>query len=121
MDTAPSWSRDGGWIYFASNRSGEWQIWKIPNVGGEPVQITKAGGIGPLESQDGRYLYYAERLGTKPDIWRVPVNGGKEELVLEGEVIYQPQWTLWENSIVYSYKDEDGKLWSFLGNQMIWL
>jgi hypothetical protein len=40
-----SWSRDGKWIYFTSNRSGQWQIWKMPSDGGEPVQLTKQGGF----------------------------------------------------------------------------
>ncbi|HSA93477.1 MAG TPA: winged helix-turn-helix domain-containing protein, partial [Terriglobales bacterium] len=30
----PSWSRDGQWIYFASDRSGSWQVWKMPAAGG---------------------------------------------------------------------------------------
>ena len=38
----PSWSIDGQWIYFASNRTGDWQIWKMPSAGGTPEQITRA-------------------------------------------------------------------------------
>ena len=45
-DDNPRWSRDGRWIYFHSNRSGEDQIWKIPAEGGEAVQVTKQGGMG---------------------------------------------------------------------------
>ncbi len=56
---SPSWSRDGKWIYFASKREAEpFQIWKIPVQGGTPLQLTKHGGISPVESCDGTYRYY---------------------------------------------------------------
>lgn len=41
----PSWSRDGHWLYFASNRSGDDQVWRVPATGGEAVQVTKQGGF----------------------------------------------------------------------------
>lgn len=28
LDLAPSWSGDGRSLYFASNRSGAWEIWR---------------------------------------------------------------------------------------------
>src|SRR5580698_4312400 len=34
----PSFSRDGKWIYFASDQTGDWQVWKVPNSGGSEVQ-----------------------------------------------------------------------------------
>ena len=40
-NTRPSWSLDGRWIYFASDRTGDWQIWKMPSAGGKPEQITR--------------------------------------------------------------------------------
>lgn len=80
-EICPSWSRDGRWIYFSSNRSGEKQIWKQPIAGGPAVQVTKQGGTEAMESSDGQFLYYtrSEELG----IWRVPVAGGEETRILE--------------------------------------
>ena len=78
-DSSPSYSRDGNWIYFVSRRTGDYQLWKVRRTGGAPVQITRNGGLTPIESLDRQYLYY-----TKPGsfhIWRRPVTGGPETLV----------------------------------------
>jgi Tol biopolymer transport system component len=55
-DAAPSWSRDGRWIYFASDRTGTWQVWKVPAEGG-----------------DGRRLAYVQEFGDT-NIWRFEVS-----------------------------------------------
>src|SRR6516225_7279261 len=51
-DVVPSWSRDGKWVYFASDRTGAWQTWKMPAEGGQAVQVTKHGGFTAFESMD---------------------------------------------------------------------
>jgi sugar lactone lactonase YvrE len=76
-----NWSGDGKWLYFASDRSGVWQVWKMPVAGGSAVQITKNGGFAAFESPDHAFLYY-----TKFDsagIFRVPVNGGDEVKIID--------------------------------------
>ena len=80
-DVVPSWSHDGRSLYFASNRSGAWQVWKRTVDGGQPVQITKKGGFAALESPDGNSLYYAKF--NEPGLWKVPVAGGEEAKVLD--------------------------------------
>ena len=60
----PSWSRDGRWIYFYCDRTGQTEIWKIPAEGGEMVQVTKGGGHESFESPDGKLLYF-EDYGVK--------------------------------------------------------
>jgi hypothetical protein len=70
-----------------SNRTGQRQVWKIPSGGGEPVQLTKQGGVVPFESWDGRFVYYSERAGEGErngmgGLRRVPSDGGEETLVL---------------------------------------
>jgi Tol biopolymer transport system component len=77
----PSWSRDGRWIYFSSDRSGNRQIWKTPAEGGAAVQITKHGGSEASESFNGDFVYYA-KYGAA-GIWKVPVVGGNEVQVLD--------------------------------------
>jgi Tol biopolymer transport system component/DNA-binding winged helix-turn-helix (wHTH) protein len=72
----PRWSRDGRSIYFTSNRSGEWQLWKLDLASGQKIQITDNGGISALESYDGSTLYYAKREFA--GLFRRPISGGPE-------------------------------------------
>jgi Tol biopolymer transport system component len=81
-ERAPSWSRDGQWVYFASKRSGSWQIWKVLAEGGAPVQVTKQGGFIAFESSDARFVYY-DKGGDVAGVWRVPIDGGEEILILD--------------------------------------
>ncbi len=89
----PSWSHDGKWVYFASPRSGEWQVWKVPAGGGSPVQVTQHGGHAALESPDGKYVYYAKTQMAEPEIWRVPVNGGPEAPL---PLVHPGTWASWQ-------------------------
>jgi Tol biopolymer transport system component/DNA-binding winged helix-turn-helix (wHTH) protein len=77
------WSRDGKWIYFVADRSGQEQLWKMPTGGGAAVQVTKQGGFGAVESSDGKFLYYLEGDKEPFSLWRVPVEGGEETKVIE--------------------------------------
>ncbi len=104
---SPSWSRDGKWIYFASERNGDAQIFKMPAGGGPARQITRSGGFDSQESFDGRFLYYMRRRPDASykwgDIYRVPVEGGEEVPALEGKLLEQWNWTLWKDKIVYRH------------------
>jgi dipeptidyl aminopeptidase/acylaminoacyl peptidase len=82
----PSFSRDGHWIYFTSNRTRERQIWKVPASGGDAVQVTHNGGFAAFESPDGAYIYYTQTMETPSHLWRQPVGGGIPTKVLEGVV-----------------------------------
>jgi Tol biopolymer transport system component len=78
-DETPAFSKDGRWIYFSSNRSGVFEIWKLAaDYPAELVQVTHGGGSWPIESPDGKHLYFRR----ESEIWRLPVNGGAEIRVL---------------------------------------
>jgi serine/threonine protein kinase len=96
----PSFSRDRRSIYFASNRSGEYQIWKAAVSGGEPVQVTYDGGQVAFESMDGKWLYYTQTVGPAPAVlWRIPTTGGQPIKVLDG--VIERAFTAVEEGIYY--------------------
>jgi eukaryotic-like serine/threonine-protein kinase len=83
----PSYSRDGKWLYFASMRTGRYEVWKMPAGGGEAVQVTKNGGLVAFESVDGKSLYYT-KSDSSPSLWKMPVASGEETQVVP-EVYYR--------------------------------
>ena len=81
----PSWSNDGKWLYFGSNATGSWQVWKVPSRGGTALQVTRHGGFEAKESPDGKLVYYVKgfRVGADgPGIWKTTIGGGEETRLL---------------------------------------
>jgi Tol biopolymer transport system component len=68
-------SPDSRYIAYASNESGQYQIFvqSFPDPAGGRWQITSEGGIEPKWRRDGRELYY---LGFDGKLMAVPVTGG---------------------------------------------
>ncbi len=74
------WSYDGKQIYFDTNITGRFNIWRVPVVGGWPVQITVADERTLLEdpSPDGRFLLYTQDMGgdEKPNLFLADLRNG---------------------------------------------
>ena len=85
-DDFPSFSRDGKWLYFSSDRAGGQQqtLWKVAVAGGDAVQLTTSAAYASQESPDGAHIYYVETLDRPSALWRMPVASGAAEKVLEG-------------------------------------
>jgi hypothetical protein len=77
-ENMPSWSRDGRFIYYGSNRSGRYEIWRIGVADGAEKQLTDAGGFLPFESRDGLTLYLRARGG---ELLARPTAGGGERSI----------------------------------------
>jgi TolB protein len=71
----PSLSPDGTRIAFASNRSGNWDIWVMPVTGGKAIQVSMdhAHELHPSWSPDGKHLVFS-RLGTSSGRWELWVS-----------------------------------------------
>lgn len=75
----PTWSANGNYIHFTSDRKDGQQIWKKSIDSKFLKQITTYGALYAVEASNG-FLYL-----TRPDrcgLWRMPSHGGEPELVL---------------------------------------
>jgi serine/threonine protein kinase len=101
IDDFPSFSRDGRWIYFSSNRSGEphQSVWKLPVSGGDAIQLTETAALAPQESTDGADIYYVETLDGPSPLWRLPTGGGVAAKVLDG--VFLANFDVLEGGIYY--------------------
>ncbi|MFQ6069930.1 MAG: protein kinase [Candidatus Aminicenantales bacterium] len=73
----PSWSPDGNWIVYASDESGNMDIWKKPINGGQDVRLTSSeyNEIQPAWSPDGEIIAFSsDREGG--GIYLVHAEGG---------------------------------------------
>ena len=106
FDRDPTWSPDGKWIAFTSDRSGKFfsggrdqDIFVVSALGGDLRCISphEEGNASPQFSPDGRFIAFthmAHRRDT-PDIWIMPVGGG-DAVELTGSLdrrILAFQWT----------------------------
>jgi dipeptidyl aminopeptidase/acylaminoacyl peptidase len=102
-ENSPSWSRDGQWIYFTSNRGGGLALWKASPQGGEPQLVVQKARRGAIESFDGATAYYD---GPDGQIWRIGTAGGEGSPVMK--VPRRAVWTLSRSGICLLDPDAAG-------------
>lgn len=101
QDVAPTWSRDGHHLYFASDRGGAWEIWRTPVDRDAATRVTRGGGYFAQESPDGGWLYFTRK--HEAGIWRQPLDReGRPELVVEDLVpLDRAHWIVTEHALLY--------------------
>lgn len=112
-DIQPAFSPDGKRIAFASNRSGNWDIWIIGIDGGPAVQVTqgRSDELHPSWSPDGRQIVFC----------RLPVTGGSWELWIAdagsgstrrfiGHGLF-PDWSPTNDTILFQRARDRGNRW----------
>jgi eukaryotic-like serine/threonine-protein kinase len=87
-ENMPSWSNDGRFIYFASNRTGAETMWRAPAMGGSEEQVAHTGGGRSQESADGQTLFFQRAAATASPLVAVSLAGGPERVVFDCAPLY---------------------------------
>jgi tricorn protease len=112
----PAWSPDGKFIAYLSDKSGEYELYLRPQLGGPETRVTSDGGVyryGPLWSPDSKKLLYWDKLHR---LWYVDVSGRKPVQVDQGGYndIADGSWAPDSRWIAYSKQDRRGAGLMFL-------
>jgi Tol biopolymer transport system component len=96
-DDSPQYSPDGTRITFASQRSGNEEIWVCASDGSEAQQVTQMRGPStgsPRWSPDGRELAFDSRLYGQADIFVIGAEGGQpRRLTNDPALDVAPNWS----------------------------
>ena len=107
-DFSPQSSADGRYIFFASNRSGSNQVWRMNSDGSNQVQLTnREGGYPRFISSDGKWIYFES--GIHQTLWRASTAGGDESPVVEGKA-FAPAISRDGKFIAYVFRASDNHL-----------
>jgi TolB protein len=81
------WSPDDKWHTYCAERNGNYDVYKIPDAGGEEIRLTTAEGLddGPEYSPDGKYIYFNSVRTGSMEIWRMKPDGSEQEQVTDDE------------------------------------
>jgi Tol biopolymer transport system component/DNA-binding winged helix-turn-helix (wHTH) protein len=94
LQIGATWSPDGRYLAYSSDRGGKFDIWVQQVSGGDPIQITKGPGNHwqPAWSPDGKYIAYRSEEADG-GLYIVPALGG---VGLEQKIAsfgYYPRWS----------------------------
>lgn len=96
FDTQPTYSPDGQWLAFLSDRSGAENIWLAKPDGSEPRQLSFGDDdsvlVSPAWGADGKSIYVSRFLWSADSyqLWRYDLDG-REELVIPIKAPGQPR------------------------------
>ncbi len=102
LQIGATWSPDGRFIAYSSDRGGKFDIWVQQISGGDPVQVTNGKGQNwqPDWSPDGKYIVYRSEDGDG-GLFVVPALGG---VGLQRKVAafgYYPRWSPDSSQILF--------------------
>lgn len=114
-DHSQQFSPDGTRIVFASDRTGNYEIWLAEADGRNQQQLTSSGGScgSPRFSPDGTRVIYDNQTAGSSDIYSAPVNGGTPlRLTVDGKNNSMPAWSLdGKNVFFISNRSGSDQIW----------
>jgi Tol biopolymer transport system component len=83
-DNGWSWSPDGKWITFTSDRDGNWEIYRMAPDGSQVTRLTShpAQDGWPSWTPDGKAIVFASDREGRPQIYRMDADGGNPRRLL---------------------------------------
>jgi Tol biopolymer transport system component/DNA-binding winged helix-turn-helix (wHTH) protein len=111
MNSLPSWSHDGRWIYFASGPTdSSLTIWRVAAAGGHATQLIKTRSSMALESPDGQYVYFVRTTADNVRLWRILPDGSNEKMLDAIPPLRSDGYEWWPSGTgIYFHADESGK------------
>ena len=103
----PSRSQNSRWLYYSSDKNGDWQIWRqLIDEPSEPQLITVTGGYSAKESFDGKNLIYTKY--RQAGLWQLNLTSGQESLLID-DLHRRTQFKIGKESIYFSRKNNGMK------------
>ena len=106
IDTTPSYSPDGKYIAFASDREAGQQIYVMDVDGSSVKRISVAGGSysKPVWSPDGKLIAFTKIKGGQFFIGVMSPNGKEEKLLTSGYLVEGAKWSPNGRYLIFSKK-----------------
>jgi Tol biopolymer transport system component len=115
-DSTPSFSADGESILFESNRSGEFELYRMPADGGEAVTVTESPGIdtSAKESPDGSQIAFVSNRDEDFEIFVMDADGSNVRQLTNNDARDGcPQWSPdGQRFVFYSERDGDPEIYT---------
>jgi tricorn protease len=123
-DKSPTWSPDGKYIAYISDRSGEEEIWLVPQDGSAPAtQLTtgsRAQRYSPTWSSDGKKIAFSDKDG-RVHVLTVATKQLQTIADAPNGLIFDHEWSPKGNYLAYSMQGANGMsqmyIWSAADNK----
>jgi Tol biopolymer transport system component len=112
-DMLPRWSRDGTTIYFASERTGHWQLYAMP-AGGGPARRLRTNAFREWQvepSPDGRSIAFLSNQGGPEQLWVMDLTTAAQRMIVahgRKTIFGNPSWSPDGRRLTYSSNAEVG-------------